>query len=397
MKLKPDTLGMTIMLAFMTAIGPLATDMYLPSLPSIGVALHASDAAVQQTLSAYLVGFALGQIVYGPFADKLGRKPVLLAGFLVFIAGSLVCASAGSVRWLILARVVQAFGAAGPITLARAMVRDMYHGPRAGRELSRMGAIMGVTPAIAPMFGGLLQQWFGWQSNFEFAGLAAVGLAVCAMLVLPETLQPRNSPRLSAGSIVATFGMLLRNRSYRVCVGLLTLAYAGLFAYLSAVSFLLQGVYGFGEVAFGAVFGMGACAYVSGTLLASRIVSRRGINGTIAVGVACLMVGGVFQLGGMLCWPDRSACLIVPMMLYLAGIGLTLPQTMAASMEPFPDHAGAASSLAGLIQMGFAALAGIVVAHMMAVTPLALPLATASMGTAAFVLFHLGRGWRFRG
>ncbi|WP_131194313.1 multidrug effflux MFS transporter [Lichenihabitans psoromatis] len=394
MSLKPDTLGMTIMLAFMTALGPLATDMYLPSLPSIGHALAASDAQVQTTLSAYLVGFALGQIVYGPIADKLGRKPVLIAGFLLFIAGSFACALAGSIGWLVAARVLQAFGAAGPITLARAIVRDLYHGPRAGRELSRMGAIMGVTPAIAPMFGGVLQQLFGWQSNFYAAGLGAIAVAICAMLFLPETLRAKQAAPLSPRAIVRTFGMLLGHRAYRVNVAILTLAYAGLFAYLSAVSFLLQGVYGFGEVAFGAVFGLGALAYVTGTVIASKIVRRRGIDGTIAIGVACLFVGGVTQLVAMAVLPDRSTGLIVPMLLYLAGIGLTLPQTIAASMEPFPDHAGAASSLAGLIQMSVSALAGIAVGQALTITPLALPLATAFSGTVCFVLFNLTRHWR---
>lgn len=394
MILKPDTLGMTIMLAFMTALGPLATDMYLPSLPSIGQAFGATDAQAQTTLSAYLIGFALGQVFYGPLGDKWGRKPVLLGGFLLFIFGSFVCALAPSIGLLVAARVLQALGAAGPIILARAIVRDLYHGPRAGRELSRMGAIMGVTPAAAPMLGGLLQQAFGWQSNFYAAGLLATIVAFCAVLFLPETLRARQAAPLSLNAVIRTFGTLLRHRGYRVYVAIMTLAYAGLFAYLSAVSFLLQGVYGFGEIAFGAVFGLGSLAYVTGTIIASRIVRRRGIDGTISIGVACLMLGGVTQLLGMASLPDRSACLIIPMMIFLAGIGLTMPQSMAASMEPFPDRAGAASSLAGLLQMSVAALAGIAVGQLLGVTPLTLPIATALTGSACFALFNLTRNWR---
>src|SRR4051812_46876504 len=146
MQLKPDTLAMTAMLAFMTALGPLATDLYLPSLPHIGAALQASPAAVQLTLSAYLIGFSVGQIVYGPVSDATGRKPVLVGSFVLFVIATIACAAATSIETLIAARAIQAFGGAGPIILARTIVRDLYEGPRAGREMSMMGSIMGITP-----------------------------------------------------------------------------------------------------------------------------------------------------------------------------------------------------------------------------------------------------------
>src|SRR3954452_24722230 len=154
--LKPDTLALTIVLALLTALGPLSTDMYLPSLPAIAGNLNASTSQVQLTLSAFLLGFAAGQFVYGPVSDTLGRKPVLLFGIGLFTIASVVCAVAPSIEVLIGARFVQALGASGPIVLGRAIVRDLYEGPRAGRELSRMGTIMGVVPALAPIVGGLL-------------------------------------------------------------------------------------------------------------------------------------------------------------------------------------------------------------------------------------------------
>jgi DHA1 family bicyclomycin/chloramphenicol resistance-like MFS transporter len=181
MPLKPDTLAMTVVLALLTALGPLSTDMYLPSLPAIRADLGATTAGTQLTLSAFLLGFAVGQFVYGPVSDRVGRRPVLLFGLALFTLASLICTLAPSIETLVAARFVQAIGASGPIVLGRAIVRDLYEGARAGRELSRMSTIMGVVPAAAPIFGGLLYQAFGWRSNF--AACIAFGVALAAVIV----------------------------------------------------------------------------------------------------------------------------------------------------------------------------------------------------------------------
>ena len=188
MQLKPDTLAMTAVLAFLTALGPLSTDMYLPSLPAIARDLGATAAQTQLTLSAFLFGFAVGQLFYGPIADKIGRRPVLLFGLGLFLAATLACTLAPGIGTLTAARFCQALGASGPIVLGRAMVRDLYEGPRAGRELSRMGSIMGVVPAIAPVFGGVLQDLFGWRSTF--ATTLIVGARVQAALATTKRPSP---------------------------------------------------------------------------------------------------------------------------------------------------------------------------------------------------------------
>ncbi len=210
MKLRPDTLGMTAILAMLTALGPLSTDMYLPSLPAIATALGTDVARAQLTLSGYLVGFAAGQIFYGPVSDKIGRKPTVLAGLALYCLASAACALAQSVEMLIAARVVQALGAAGPIVLGRAIVRDLYEGPRAGRELSRMGMIMGLVPAIAPIIGGILEPLFGWRSNFWAVLGGAAALALAVILFLPETLRQKRPEPISLLGIFRGFGVLLR-------------------------------------------------------------------------------------------------------------------------------------------------------------------------------------------
>src|SRR6516165_5204612 len=164
--LRPNTIGMTTLLGLLTAFGPVATDMYVPSMPDIARLLGASASEVQLTLSSYLIGFAVGQIIYGPASDLWGRKPTLLLALLLFSAASLACALASSIEMLIAARFLQALGGSGAIVLPRAIVRDLYVGDRAGRELSRMGAIMSIAPVAAPLIGGIVQLSFGWRANF---------------------------------------------------------------------------------------------------------------------------------------------------------------------------------------------------------------------------------------
>ena len=164
--LRPGTFALTLLLAMLTGIGPLSVDMYLASLPDIGRLLGAPPAQVQLTISVYLVGFAIGQVFYGPLSDRHGRRPVLLAALGIYLLATLACALAPSIEMLIAARFVQAVGGSGAIVLARAVVRDIYDGARVGRELSRMAAIMALAPLVAPLIGGVLQTVFGWRSNF---------------------------------------------------------------------------------------------------------------------------------------------------------------------------------------------------------------------------------------
>jgi DHA1 family bicyclomycin/chloramphenicol resistance-like MFS transporter len=386
MHLKPDTLAMTVMLAFMTALGPLATDLYLPSLPHIGTALGATPAAVQFTLSAYLIGFSVGQIVYGPVSDALGRKPVLVSSFVLFVAATIACAASTSVEMLIIARAVQAFGGAGPIILARTMVRDLYEGPRAGREMSMMGSIMGITPIIAPVLGGFLQVALGWRSIFVTMAVGGAILALLATFLVPETNRFRDASRLAPRAILQSYAEVLKHPSYRAYVALLALSYAGLFAFISASSFVMQDVYGLTEIMFGLAFATCSVSFVLGTLIGTRIVSRRGFDGTIGLGVALLAVGGIGQWLGAFFLPREIIALIIPEMVYFTGIGLVLPQAMAAAMAPFPERAGAASSLAGFVQMVFASAAGATVGAFVGGSAMPLVTASALSGLGALVI-----------
>jgi DHA1 family bicyclomycin/chloramphenicol resistance-like MFS transporter len=394
MLLKPDTLAMTVVLALLTALGPLSTDMYLPSLPAIRADLEATTAGTQLTLSSFLLGFAVGQFVYGPVSDRVGRRPVLLFGLTLFTLASLACTLAPSIETLVAARFVQAVGASGPIVLARAMVRDLYSGARAGRELSRMGTIMGVVPAAAPILGGLLQEAFGWRSTFAASLVFSVALGVTVLTRMPETIPARSLTPVSLLAILRGFRSLLAHPSYPIYVAFSSLAYGGLFAFISGSSFVLQGVYGLSELAYAFSFAFMVIGYMAGTFLAQRVVGRLGLDGTIGLGVTALALGGGLMLVLVALSVPSSFAVTGPMALYAIGVGLTMPQSMASAMGPFPDRAGAASSLLGLCQMTFAAILGIGLGLALGQSALPLPLAIAGAGFAAFSLFQATKGRR---
>lgn len=386
---KPDSLALTAVLALLIALGPMSTDMYLPSLPAIGAALGADHREVQLTLSGFLVGFAIGQVLYGPISDRLGRKPVLAAGLILYGVASALCALAWSIEALIAARFLQALGAAGPIVLARAVVRDLYEGERAGQELSRMGTIMGIVPAIAPVVGALLEVAFGWRANF--IGALALGGTTLWLVVmrLPETLRQRITTPLSIPAILRDFGALLRARHFRLHALLATATYGGLFAFISGSSFVLQGQYGASELEFGIAFGVCAGAYVAGTVFGRWLARRRGMAGAIAIGAGLLAGAGVLMISAIALGPHHALTVVLPMMLYMIGVGVAFPLTQASALMPYPDRAGSASSLIGFVQMTSAAFIGIAVGAGLGDSPWSLASAVCLLGFAALGIQRL--------
>ncbi|HLH87405.1 MAG TPA: multidrug effflux MFS transporter [Xanthobacteraceae bacterium] len=382
--LRPDTLALTALLALLTAVGPLSIDLYLPSLPSIGAALGASPSAVGLTISLYLIGFAVGQMVYGPLSDRYGRRPVLLTALAIFCLASLSCAASPSIAALIGARALQATGSAGTIVLARAVVRDLYEGPRAGRELSLMAAIMGLAPIVAPLIGGVLQTAFGWRACFVFIAAAGLVALASAYWLLPETLRPR--AHQSAG-LVASLTVVARHRVALTFIGVITASYAGLFAYISGAPFVLQDLLGLSPVGFGVSFALASIGYISGTSLAARIVTRVGLERTITWGVVALAGGGVGMVGATALAPGAVAGIVVPMTVYLLGLGLAMPQALAGALQPFPERAGAASSLIGCLQQAVAASTGALVAHAIGASAWPLTIAIALGGCLSFAIW----------
>lgn len=383
--LRPDTIAFTAILAFLSGMSPIATDIYLPSLPAIGRFYAASDAEVQLTLSVFLTGYAVGMPFYGPFSDRFGRKPVLAVALVIFLLATVAAVFAPSIEALIAIRFVQALGAAGPVVLSRSVVRDVFSGQRAVRELSRMGSIAGIVPAFAPTLGGVMEGLFGWHSSFWLMGVAAAMILAAVVLKMPETLAIR-AERISPRSILRSYGVCLRSKAFLVHTGVCCVCFSGLFAYVSGSSFVLQGYYHLNEVAFGAAFGAIALAYVGGTFLGTRLSVRLGMIRALGVGTALNAIGGLAMVVAVLAGPGSPFEVILTMMIYMVGVGLAMPQGTAGAIMPFPERAGAASSLLGVLQMGSAAATGVLVGHLVGFGAWPFAVVIAVGGVAAFLI-----------
>ena len=392
--LRPDTFALTALLAVLTAIGPLSVDLYLPSLPEIGRALGAGTAEVQLTISSYLIGFAAGQIVDGPVSDLYGRKRVLLAALVVFCVATFACAFAPTIGALIAARTVQAIGASGAVVLARAVVRDLYSGARAGRELSLMAMIMGIAPVVAPTIGSLLQTAFGWRACFLFVLAAGLLSFYVVWRLLPETLRQKRRDGFALPELLGAYALVGRHRAFLAYLALVTTSFAGLFAFISGSPFVLQDFFGLSPIGFGLAFAIASVGYVAGTMLASQLVMRIGIDRVIGLGAIALCLGGLAALATAALVPASTAGFLLPMTLYMAGIGLAMPQALAGALHPFPRHAGTASSLVGFTQQSFAAIAGAVVGHLLATTAWPLVIVVALGGCATLAIWIATRGVR---
>jgi len=394
--LRPGTLALTFLLAMLSAFGPLSIDMYLPSLPDIAHVLGSPITRVQLTVSSYLIGFAFGQVFYGPFSDRHGRRPVLLAALALYFAGTLICAAAQSLEVLIAARFFQGVGGAGSIVLTRAIVRDLYSGVRAGRELSLMGSISAFAPIVAPMIGGLLQDAFGWRASFFAMGVAAALASIVVGRLLPETLRYRVGEPISLGRMIRGYGSVLRHGGFSAYLVILTLSYAGLFAWIAGAPVVLQTVYGLSPVAFGFTFAIGAAGYLTGATMAARLVLRLGLDRMIGLGTASLAAGGLAAAAIVAAHVPYGAWLVAAMAFYLAGMGLAMPQAMAGALTPFPDRAGTAASLMGLVQQTVAAAVAGAVGNYLGDSAWPMVSVILAMGCLSFVSWAFTRRLRAR-
>jgi MFS transporter, DHA1 family, multidrug resistance protein len=392
--LRPGTFALTALLAALSAIGPLTTDMYLPSLPEIARQLDGSTAQAQLTISAYLIGFAVGQIFYGPVSDRHGRKPVLVAAIALYCVASLACALSTSIEMLIVARVFQALGGSGGIVLTRAVVRDIYSGARAGRELSLIGSVMALAPVLAPIAGGLVQTGFGWRATF--LTLVIVGLlgGIIVLLLLPETLNARAAEPVSMRSMFRSYRVVVRNPSYLAYLGIASASYAGLFAWISGAAFVLQNLYGLTPFDFGVAFALGSIGYMTGSAFAARMVVKVGLDGMLGIGGCACAAGGLGMMVAVAFGLTSFLSLVLPVAVYLAGLGMVLPQGIAGAMTPFPERAGAASSLFGFVQQSTAALCGAAVGWFLGQSAWPLAISVAAMGCATLGLWLATCGTR---
>jgi DHA1 family bicyclomycin/chloramphenicol resistance-like MFS transporter len=286
---------------------------------------------------------------------------------------------------------LQAIGGSGAIVLARTVVRDMFHGVYIGREMARVSSIMGLAPLVAPLIGGVLQTAFGWRSNF--LALVCYGGAcwVLVWFLLPETLRQRAPEPVSFLSMMRSYRRFLREPSFVVHLGIVACCMCGLFAWISSASFVLQDLYGLSALVFGIAFAIGSSGYLLGTTIAARFVVHWGARRTIGLGAASMAASGVVMALLLAIAPHWGYGLIVAIGLYTTGMGMTLAQAQAGALLPFPDRAGAASSLVGSISQTLSAGVGAIIGHVLGTTAWPLAIAILLAGGLSLLFGVLGR------
>ena len=348
-------------LGALTAMAPMATDMYLPGMPAIAADLGGTASQAQLTLSAFFFGFGGGQLLYGPLADRFGRRIPLLAGMALFTAATFGCALADDLGTLIVLRFLEAVGgAAGPV-LARAAVRDLYGGDRAARVLSTMVLIMGAAPLFAPIVGGQLLLIASWRAIFW--ALCAYGVVCLAtvVLVVGETLPPERRLTISAFGMIRSYGLLLSNRRYLGFALGGASVYGGLFAYLTGSPFVFIVLHGVPAEQFGLLFAINVVGLMLGASINRRLVMRLGAHRLLSYALVAAAVSGCALLAVALLDRGGLVALFVPLWCFISCLGFVGTNAMACGLALYPERAGTASALSGTIQFTIGATCGALV------------------------------------
>lgn len=387
--LRPGSLPFTFLLGALTAMTAFATDMMLPAMPTLARSFAASPERVQLTLSLFVLGYGGGQLFYGPLSDRFGRRPMLLAGLAIYAASGFACSIAPSIEVLVAARLVQGLGGCvGPI-LGRAIVRDHYSGVHAAQMLSYVMLVFAAAPMVAPLLGGALLALFGWPSIFFAFGLFGVALMLVTWLGFRESLAAPDVDALKLARLAANGRRFFANRQ---CVGYMLInsfIFAGLFAFISGSPFVFIDVYGVPADRFGLYFALSACGIVLGALANGRLVRRRRPERVLRFGLVLLaMAGGLMLLIGFGGW-HRPLLFALAMMAYVFAQGLSMPNAIAAAMEPLPDMAGMGASFLGAMQMLGGSISGYAVNALFDGTPRPMAATIAAMGVAALFSYRL--------
>lgn len=373
----------------MTAFAPLSIDMYLPAFPTMQRALNTSAGQIQLTLSSFFIAFAAGQILYGPLADRFGRKPPVYAGLSLFVLASIGCALVQNVEQLVALRFLQALGAGGGVVVARAMVRDLFPPSEAVMVFSRLMLVIGVAPMLAPLLGGYLLIWFNWQSIFLFLALCGLLCLLAVRLRLPESLDQRTVRPLSLRGILAGYARLMGDRRFIGPALVGGLSICGMFVYITASPFVFIDVLGLSPEAYGWVFGLNALGFILAAQANARIGRRLGPHRTLSFSMPALVLtalllilGGVFGLGG-------AYGVFLPIFAYVACLGFVMPNTAALAMAPFGRIAGSASALLGTLQFALAAAASAFAGSFSHQDPVPLALLVSALGLCGATTFLL--------
>lgn len=366
-------LRMVLILGALSAFGPLAIDFYLPAFPAMAQAFATDEKHVQTTLAAYFLGLSLGQLAYGPMADRFGRRKPLLFGVALFTLASLACAYAPNLDTLILARFVQALGGCAGMVLSRAIVSDKCDPVASAKVFSQLMLVMGLAPILAPMLGGVLVNLAGWQSIFLTLSLFSAACLVAVGLGLPESL-PAHMPRQPLSGALRQYVRLLADRKFFGHALTGGIAIAGMFAYIAGSPFVFIKLYGVPAEHYGWLFGTNAAGFILVAQINARLLAKRGPAFLLVRAVWLYLVAALALLAVAALRPAELWPLLVPLFICIASLGCIIPNASACAMSGQGARAGSASALMGCLQFSVAAGAAALVSllHDGSAVPMAL-------------------------
>jgi len=382
----------TLLLGALTALTALSIDMSLPALPSLSRTFHAPAAEAQLTLTLFLIGYAISQIICGPLSDAYGRRPILLAGLIVFTAAGAGCVLSQSLPMLIAMRVLQGIGASSGPIIARAIVRDTYDKSHAAVVFSHITQVMILAPVLAPALGGLLMAKSSWHAIFAVLAGAGLLVTVTTFITLKETHSAAHPDAVRPATLLASYRTFFSDRTSVAHALIVCFAYCGLFAYISGSPFVLMDVYGIPRIHFGFYFGGAALALLAGATINKSLI-RQGTSPErlLRIGVMLLTFAGAAIFAGSFVhglgvWP-----VLIPIALYLFAMGIVAPHATAAAMHPFPKIAGVISSLVGGMQTGGGGLSGSLTGALYDHTAHPMGGVMCAMGILAFAAYEVAR------
>jgi DHA1 family bicyclomycin/chloramphenicol resistance-like MFS transporter len=342
------------------AFASISTDIYLPAMPAMSSSLHAPAGSIELTVSGYLVGFCLAQLFWGPLSDRLGRRVPIAIGLLLFIVGSAGCAMSSKVEAMVAWRALQAVGACASVTLARAIVRDLYAGTQAARMMSTLMIVTAIAPLLGPTAGGLILRVAPWRDIFWL--LVAVGVITLGLLyTLPETLPIQRRGKETLSGVIQTYGRLLRQPRVLGYAGVGGFLYGGIFVYVAGTPFAYITYYQVPPQYYGMLFALGSIGIMAANLFNVRYVSRFGSDRLMRVGsIAAGLMGVTVAVTSATGWGGLTG-LVVPLFLFISCTGLIAANSIAGALNLFPEVAGSVSALIGASQFGSGILGSVLV------------------------------------
>ena len=354
---RPVPAALVATVVFLTAIAPLATDMYVPAFPSVARDLGASATQVQLTLTTFFAGMATGQLVGGPVSDQRGRRRPLLAATVLMLVASAACALAPSIAVMAIARFVQGFAGGWAMVIGRAVIVDLAIGTQLVRALNVIQGVGGIAPIVAPLLGGLILQVADWRASFWAIAVAVVGMIVAAHLVVPESLPPQRRHAGGLGTFARDARSVLGNRSYVGYVVVSAAAMIALFAYVATSAFILESMNGLSPLAYSVDFAANAGGMTITALVAARLAGRVSTRRVILVGQAIALAAGLAMLAGALWLGTPLLLAMACFFAFMAALGLIWGNAGALAAAAVPDHPGTGSAVLGMLQWGTAGIA----------------------------------------